>query len=114
MTNIQATMEGWLISGVVDGIRIQGGTMGILIGLGVVCVIWAVVAAILIAADLQRRGMRVNIVWLRWMILKYLHEYARLTREEDGRVGPLFYHYVVPLNLALVIFVLLAIMNFAL
>ncbi|MFH1689768.1 MAG: hypothetical protein ABIE42_05965 [Candidatus Eisenbacteria bacterium] len=85
--------------------------MEMLIGLGVVCVIWAVVAAILIAADLHKRGVKVSFVWLRLMILKYLHEYSKVTREETGRVGPLFYHYVVPLNVALVIVVVLAIVS---
>ena len=83
--------------------------MVVLIGLGAVCVVWAVVAAILISADLHRRGMAVSVVWLRLMILKYLHEYSRITREETGHVGPLFYHYVVPLNVALVIVEVLAI-----
>ena len=78
--------------------------------LGLLCAVWAVVAAILIARDVQKRGVSVSFVWLRLMILKYLHEYARLTREETGRVGPLFYHYVVPLNIALVIAVVFAVM----
>ena len=45
-------------------------------GLGVVCVIWAVVAAVLIAADLHKMGIPVSVIWLRVMILKYLHEYS--------------------------------------
>ena len=85
--------------------------MELLMGLGVICVIWAVVAAVLIAADLRRRGFSVSVVWLRVMILKYLHEYSKVTREETGRVGPLFYHYVVPLNVALVVVVVLAIVS---
>ena len=87
--------------------------MGVLIAVGLICVVWAVVAAVLIAADVRRRGVSVSLVWLRLMILKYLHEYARLTREETGRVGPLFYHYVVPLNVALVIVVILAVSYWA-
>jgi hypothetical protein len=87
--------------------------MGLLAGLGVVCVVWAVVAAIRIAVDLDRRGLPVSAIWLRVMILKYLHEYARVTREETGRVGPLFYHYVVPLNIALVIVVVVAVIEWA-
>ncbi|MBN2170612.1 MAG: hypothetical protein JW819_04725 [Candidatus Krumholzibacteriota bacterium] len=83
--------------------------MGILIALGFACVVWAVVAAVLIAHDLHRRGVSVSFVWLRLMILRYLHEYAAATRAETGRVGPLFYHYVVPLNVALVVFVVLAV-----
>jgi hypothetical protein len=84
-----------------------------LIAIGLVCVVWAVVAAILIAVDLNRRGVSVSVVWLRLMILKYLHEYAKITREETGHVGPLFYHYVVPLNVALVIVVVFAIAHWA-
>ena len=54
-----------------------------------------------------------SVVWLRLMILKYLHEYSKITREETGRVGPLFYHYVVPLNVALVVVIVLAIRTWA-
>lgn len=79
--------------------------------LAVVCAIWAIAAAIMIAADLQKRGMPVSLVWLRLMILKYLHQYAKVTQEETGRVGPLFYHYVVPLNVALVLVIIVAIVG---
>ena len=81
----------------------------LLSGLGVLCVVWGVVAALLIARDLEKRGVPVNYIWLRLLIIKYLGQYARITQEETGRVGPLFYHYVVPLNVALVLFIVLAI-----
>lgn len=74
------------------------------------CAVWAVVAALLIAHDLNKRGVPVSFFWLRFMILRYLGQYARITQEQDGRVGPLFYHYVVPLNLALVLGIVLAVM----
>ena len=83
--------------------------MALLIALALACAVWGVVASILIARDLAKRGVPVSIVWLRVMILKYLHEYSKMTREETGRVGPLFYHYVVPLNIALVLVIILAI-----
>jgi hypothetical protein len=87
--------------------------MELVAGIGLLCVIWAVVAAMLIVNDLSKRGIRINFIWLRLMIIKYLHEYAKLTREETGRVGPLFYHYVVPLNVALLIVVVLAVGGWA-
>jgi hypothetical protein len=83
--------------------------VGLLIGLGLICVAWAVVAAVLIVANLHRRGVPISFIWLRFMVLEYLHEYAKVTREETGRVGPLFYHYVVPLNVALVVMIVIAI-----
>ncbi|MGD9148199.1 MAG: hypothetical protein PVI80_21730 [Anaerolineae bacterium] len=77
--------------------------MAILVGCLLVCALWAVTAAMLIARELDRRGMPVSFVWLRLMILKYLYQYVKITRQETGRIGPLFYHYVVPLNVALVL-----------
>ena len=85
----------------------------VLVAMALLCAVWAVTASILIARDLARRGQPVSILWLRVMILKYLGQYARITQEETGRVGPLFYHYVIPLNIALVIAVLLAVLSLA-
>lgn len=75
----------------------------VLVALAALCVVWAVVAALLIAGDLNKRGVKVSYVWLRVLILKYLGEYATITRAQTGRTGPLFYHYVLPLNVALVL-----------
>jgi hypothetical protein len=83
--------------------------MTVLLVLILLCGIWAVVAAVLIAKDLNRRGVRISVIWFRLLILKYLHQYSKITQEETGRVGPLFYHYVVPLNVALVLAIVTAI-----
>jgi len=77
-----------------------------------VCGVWAVAASLLIARDLERRGVHVSYLWLRVMILKYLSQYRRVTLEETGRVGSLFYHYVIPLNMALVLTIILAVLMF--
>jgi len=79
----------------------------LLIGLICVCGVWAVAASLLIARDLERRGVRISYLWLRVMILKYLGQYRRVTRAETGQVGSLFSHYVIPLNLALVLTIIL-------
>ena len=83
-----------------------------LIGLILVCGGWAVAASLLIARDLEKRGVHVSYLWLRVMILKYLSQYRRVTLEETGRVGSLFYHYVIPLTVALVLAIILAVLMF--
>ena len=83
--------------------------MAILVGLLMVCAVWAVTASVLIAKDLEKRGIPVSFFSLRLMILKYVHQYRKITREETGRTGSLFYHYVVPLNLAVVLVLVMAI-----
>jgi len=75
----------------------------ILLGIAVVSVLCGVASAVMIAGALQKRGVKVNWVWLRWLILsKYLGQYRDITRQETGRPGPLFYSYVIGMNLALV------------
>ena len=81
-----------------------------LICLILVCGVWAVAASLLIARDLERRGVHLSYLWLRVMILKYLSQYRQVTLQETGQVGSLFYHYVIPLNMALVLTIILAVL----
>ena len=71
------------------------------------CGAWAVVASVLIARYLEKRGISVDFLWLRVMILKYLGQYREVTLKETQRVGPLFYHYVIPLSVALLLVIIL-------
>ena len=77
-----------------------------------VCGVWAVAASLLIARDLERRGVCINYLWLRVMVLKYLSQYRRVTLQETGHVGSLFYHYVIPLNIALALAIILVVLMF--
>lgn len=75
---------------------------GILFSIAIVSVISGVISAVLIAFSLQKRGITVNWIWLRLLILsKYLNQYRDITRQETGRPGPLFYSYIIAMNLAL-------------
>jgi hypothetical protein len=56
---------------------------------------------------LRRRGEKVSFLLIRLMLLKYLAGYRQVTRAEQGRPGALYYHFVVPINLALVAAVVL-------
>ena len=80
-----------------------------LVGLILGCGGWAVAASLFITRELERRGVRVSYLWLRVMMLQYLGQYRRVTLEETGQVGSLFYHYVIPLNLALVLTIILVV-----
>jgi len=63
---------------------------------------WGIANMIRITAWLQRRGVKINTVFLRILIIKYVHQYREMSRAEFGRVGPLFYNYVIAMNVALV------------
>ncbi len=61
---------------------------------------------IAMANYLQTRGQDINWVFLRLFILKYVSQYRYTTIKESGRSGPLFYPFVVSMNLALLFAVL--------
>jgi hypothetical protein len=82
----------------------------VLVALSVVCVIWNVVTTLIIYDALQRRGIPVSFLWLRMLAPKYASQYKDITKAETGRVGPLFYHWIVSINLAWV-FAIVAIIS---
>jgi hypothetical protein len=69
--------------------------------LAVVCTLWAVIASIGMGAWLSRHGVKVNWLLFRLWMPWYVHRYQKMTREIEGRTGPLFPQFVVPINLAL-------------
>ena len=70
--------------------------------LAILSVAWGIVSSIVIVSFLSSRGIKINLIFLRVMVLKYIHEYHRITREERGKPGPWFYSYIISMNLALV------------
>ncbi|MGD8540271.1 MAG: hypothetical protein PVI66_16290 [Candidatus Aminicenantes bacterium] len=75
----------------------------ILLGLALVFVGVFIIFAIMIVNEVSKRGVKISFLWLRLYIIKYIHEYRKLTKEETGKVGPLYYPCVVSINLALIL-----------
>ena len=71
--------------------------------LTILMAIWAVVAALLITRELDRRGIKTPFIWFRFYVLKNLDRYKEVTRKETGKIGILYYHYIIPINAALVL-----------
>jgi hypothetical protein len=70
--------------------------------LAIVSAFWGVVSSVVIATSLSKRGVKINYIFLRVLILKYIHQYRKITIQENGRPGPWFYSFVVSMNLALI------------
>lgn len=65
--------------------------------------IWAMIAALRMGAWLQQHGVKVNWLWYRLTMPWYVHLYHKMTKEREGRAGPLFKQFVVAINLALLL-----------
>jgi len=74
----------------------------ILLGLAIFFVICYVVFSILIVAALDKRNIKTNFLWIRLLIFKYVSQYRKMTLAETGKVGSLFYLWILSINLALI------------
>lgn len=61
-----------------------------------------IILSIMIIHEVSKRGVKINFLWLRLYIIKYVHQYSKMTKQETGKVGPLFYPCIVSINAALV------------
>jgi hypothetical protein len=59
-----------------------------------------IVFSIMIVNEVSKRGTKINFFLLRLYIIKYIQQYKQITRQEAGKVGPLYYPCVVSVNLA--------------
>ena len=78
-----------------------------LLAMAIVSALCGVVAAIMIGSELQKRGVKINWILFRVLLVsKYLGQYRDVTRQETGRPGSLYYMYVMSMILALVLAVI--------
>lgn len=61
-----------------------------------------IIFAIMIVNEVSKRGVKINFFLLRLYIIKYIHQYRKITKQETGKVGPLYYPCIISVNLALV------------
>lgn len=67
--------------------------------IGVAC---GIAASMMIASYLSKRGVKINYLFIRLFIFGYVQQYRRVTMDETGKPGPLFYLFVTSWGLALV------------
>lgn len=66
-------------------------------------IFYNVATSILIFNELKKRGIKESIFWLRMKSPVYAHQYKKVTMAESGKAGPLFYHWVISINAALIL-----------
>lgn len=61
-----------------------------------------VVSSLMMVDYLKKRGEKISFIWIRLFIFAYADKYRKLTKEETGQAGPLFYAWIISINVALV------------
>lgn len=67
-----------------------------------IALVWYVVSSIMIYNELKKRNISVNFIFIRFMIIPYANKYKEITKNETGKVGSLFYHWIISINVTLV------------
>lgn len=70
--------------------------------LSVACALWGVVSMIIMASYLARHGVKISVLFLRVLALKYISQYHEISNRESGKTGPWFYSYILSMNLAFI------------
>jgi hypothetical protein len=78
----------------------------IFFGLAILCALWGVASSLVIASFLSQRGIKINWLFFRVLMLKYIHQYHQITKQESGKPGPWFYSYIGSMILALIFVIL--------
>ena len=71
--------------------------------LALACVIWSVVTIIRITAFLDKRGIKTPVPFWGFYLFRNMGRYKETTIKETGKVGSLYYQYVIPINAALLL-----------
>jgi len=80
----------------------EGGAMSTLFFvLALIGVAWGIATSIMITSFLSKRGVKINYLFIRLFIFRYVGQYRRITIEETGKPGPLFYWFLTAWNVAL-------------
>ena len=69
--------------------------------LAIFSVMIGIISAVLITAYLNKNGLSANIIFWGFYFIRYLNQYKDLTLKDQGKIGPLFYSYIIFFNLAL-------------
>ena len=70
--------------------------------LALISVGWGIATSIMITSFLSKSGIKVNFLLFRLFIFKWVGQYRKITIEETGKPGPLFYSFIASWNVALV------------
>jgi hypothetical protein len=67
-----------------------------------IAVVWFIVSGMMIVHELMKRKHKINFIIINMMLPAYTHRYKKITLEETGKVGALYYHWLIAINTSLV------------
>ncbi len=78
-----------------------------LIIIAAISVVLYITSTIMIYDYLKKAGEKVSFLWLRLFMISNTSKYKKLTREKTGKTGPLYYIWIISINMALICVIIL-------
>ena len=79
-------------------------------GLSVIVYLWSTIMIYNFLKD--KNGKMQSFIFINLFIFKYVKNYKKITKNEDGKIGYLYYLWLYSINLALICFVLLMFLKY--
>ena len=83
----------------------------IFIPIAVLAILWYIITTLRIYDFLRHKNIPVSFLLLRLFALQYANQYQEITRQENGKAGALYYHWIISINIALLAVILIIISN---
>ncbi|MFC2098153.1 hypothetical protein ACFLSP_00275 [Bacteroidota bacterium] len=80
--------------------------LDILMIIAFVCIIWSITSLMILSGKVSKSGTRVHLFLITLLFFRYISIYEEMTKKETGRKGPLVYHFIIPLWIALIVVVI--------
>ena len=87
-------------------------TIDILMIIALACIVWSITALMIISNKVSKSGTRVHFFLITLLFFRYISVYEDLTKKETGKTGPLVYHFVIPLWIALLLVIAWILLSF--
>ena len=66
-----------------------------------IAIVWFIVSGGMIVNELMKRNQKIKFIIINMMLPVYIQRYKKITLEETGKIGALYYHAVIAVNTAL-------------
>ncbi len=67
---------------------------------------WGIISTIAVVSFLQKKGRKINFIFINVLIFKYINDYHKITVEETDKAGFWYYSFIISMNCALVFAIL--------
>ncbi len=87
--------------------------LDILMVIAFICIVWSITSLMILSGKVSKSGTRVHFFLITLLFFRYISVYEEMTKKKTGKRGPLVYHFVIPLWIALILVIVWILLSLA-